>query len=266
MSITKKKQLLFPGMMKPPPLPDKVYPRQYPKNIDDPAPSLISHQRPVAALTAKYDVPFMRDLPENELINVESYDRKWKSPENSYLLRVALIGPTNSGKSLLMNNLAHYVSAVSPKAQTTFEVIKAVKSSEINTEMGIKRVQLVYYDTPGLFPNKGGIISKGLKILNEVDFALMVVDCNKRFDAITEAAVDRLEKSKESFQKALILNKIDLVDSRRRFKTLISEIERYAKFDKIFYTSAETGYGLEQVNEYLVSMSKAEKWLYPKET
>ena len=145
-------------------------------------------------------------------------------------------------------------------------MIKGVKSYELNTELGPKNVQLVYHDTPGLFDNKGGVISKGLKVLNEVDFVLMVIDCNKRFDSIVEATVDRLEKSKESFAKALVFNKVDLIDSKRRFKTLISEIERYAKFDKIFYTSAETSYGLADLTEYLQSMARPDKWLYPPET
>ena len=44
--------------------------------------------------------------------------------------------------------------------------------------------------------------------------------------------------------KALVLNKIDLVDNQRKFHSLISEIEKFGKFDKIFYTSAMTGYGV----------------------
>lgn len=207
----------------------------------------------------------MRDLPEHELVKNEIYNRDWKSPENSYSLKVGIVGPTNSGKSLLMNSLTQYVSAVSSKSQTTTEVIQAIKSYEVNTEMGLKNVQLIYYDTPGLFDNKGGVISKGLKVLPEVEFALMVVDCNKRFDTIIQTTVDRLEKSKESFAKALVLNKVDLIDSKRRFKTIISEIEKYAKFDKIFYTSGETGYGLNELTEYLIGMAKPSKWIYPAE-
>lgn len=65
-----------------------------------------------------------------------------------------------------MNNLSHYVSAVSSKARTTTQNIQAVKSYEINTELGLKNVQLIYYDSPGLFDNKGGIISKGISILS----------------------------------------------------------------------------------------------------
>lgn len=47
--------------------------------------------------------------------------------------------------------------------------------------------------------------------------------------------------------KALILNKVDLVDNRRKFNTLISEIEKHGKFDKIFYISALTGHGVPEL-------------------
>lgn len=56
--------------------------------------------------------------------------------------------------------------------------------------------------------------------------------------------------------KALVLNKIDLVDNRRKFDSLISEIENYGKFDKIFYTSAKTGYGIQELQDYLIKMAK----------
>lgn len=56
--------------------------------------------------------------------------------------------------------------------------------------------------------------------------------------------------------KALVLNKIDLVENKRKFHGLISEIEKYGKFDKIFYTSALTGYGLAEIEKYLCGMAK----------
>ena len=55
---------------------------------------------------------------------------------------------------------------------------------------------------------------------------------------------------------ALVLNKIDLVENKRKFHGLISEIERYGKFDKIFYTSALTGYGVGDIEKYLLSMAR----------
>lgn len=44
------------------------------------------------------------------------------------MIDLGLIGPVNSGKSLLMSRLGHKVSAVSPKNNTTDEILNAYKS------------------------------------------------------------------------------------------------------------------------------------------
>lgn len=105
---------------------------------------------------------------------------------------------------------------------------------------------------------KEGFISKGWKVLSEIDFSLLVVDSAKRFDDMVKESIKRLEKHRDykNFMKALVLNKVDLVDNRRKFDSLIREIEKYGKFDKIFYTSATTGYGIEELQNYLFGMAK----------
>jgi GTPase Era involved in 16S rRNA processing len=60
----------------------------------------------------------------------------------------------------------------------------------------------------------------------------------------------------------LVMNKVDLVTSKRRLKTLQHEIEDLCSFDKIFHTSCETGFGLEAVREYLVEKARLRQWRY----
>jgi GTPase Era involved in 16S rRNA processing len=105
---------------------------------------------------------------------------------------------------------------------------------------------------------KEGFVSRGWKVLSQIDFSLLVVDCAKRCDEIVKESIKRLEKHRDypNFMKALVLNKVDLVNNRRKFVHLISEIEKYGKFDKIFYTSATTGYGVQELEDYLVGMAK----------
>jgi small GTP-binding protein len=110
------------------------------------------------------------------------YKNNWKSPENSYYMNIGVLGPANSGKSALVGSLAHKISAVSPKAQTTHEVINVIRSHEINTELGLKNVQLNYYDTPGLMQKRGGFSTKCWEILGDINFALLVLDSTKRFE------------------------------------------------------------------------------------
>lgn len=63
---------------------------------------------------------------------------------------------------------------------------------------------------------------------------------------MVKESIKRLEKHRDypNFMKALVLNKIDLVDNRRKFDQLIREVEKYGKFDKIFYVSSKTKYGI----------------------
>lgn len=67
-------------------------------------------------------------MSHDDIVLKDIYKNQWKSPENAYKLNVGLIGPVNSGKSQLMARLSHKVSAVSPKNNTTDEVVHAFKS------------------------------------------------------------------------------------------------------------------------------------------
>lgn len=70
---------------------------------------------------------------------------------------------------------------------------------------------------------KTGFVSKGWQVLSEIDFSLLVIDSTKRFDEMTKESIKRLEmhRNYENFMKALVLNKIDLVENRRKFHSLI---------------------------------------------
>ena len=180
---------------------------------------------------------------------------------------MGLIGPVNSGKSQLLSRLGHKVSSVSPKKNTTDDVLHAFKSLEAEGDDGLRNVQLNYFDTPGLMHNKTGFLSKGWRVLGEIDFSLLVIDSSKKFDDLLQESINRLEKHRryEHFMKALVLNKIDLVENKRKFHSLIAEVEKYGKFDRIFYTSALTGYGVQEIEDYLVGKARPGEWEYPKE-
>jgi len=88
--------------------------------------------------------------------------------------------------------LAHKIGAVSPKRNTTDEVLHAVKSFEVEAYEGIKNVQLKYYDSPGLTYNKTGYTSKGWGVLGEIDFSLLIIDSSKKFDDLLQESIKRL--------------------------------------------------------------------------
>jgi len=52
----------------------------------------------------------------------------------------------------------------------------------------------------------------------------LIIDSSKKFDDLLQESIKRLEKHRryEQFMKALVLNKIDLVDNKRKFHGLIA--------------------------------------------
>lgn len=255
-STASRKARLFPHLTKQAAPPARVFPSQYPQVLDDPAPSMISRSRRNRFLTPKDEVVEEHDIPQHILLSKEHPE--WAPPAgSSFAMRVGVFGPTNSGKSSLVGRLAHKISAVSPKSHTTSEVVNVVKSYQVDSELGLKNVQLNYYDAPGLVSFKGGFLSRNWEIIKDIDFALLVLDANKRFEEGVRIALDRLQRGRkeEPLLKALVLNKVDLVHSRNRFSHLIGQIERYGKFDRIFYTSCTTDYGIGELEKYLVKMA-----------
>jgi GTP-binding protein Era len=74
--------------------------------------------------------------------------------QNKKCLTVALAGIPNAGKSTLMNNLVgEKISIVSPKVQTTRDLIRGILV-ENNS-------QIIFIDTPGIFtPKKARMLEK----------------------------------------------------------------------------------------------------------
>ena len=62
----------------------------------------------------------------------------------------------------------------------------------------------------------------------------------------------------------LVMNKVDIVDNKRKMRSLQSEIEDLARFEHIFHVSCETGFGVANVREYLLSVAKERPWVYHK--
>lgn len=62
------------------------------------------------------------------------------------------------------------------------------------------------------------------------------------------------EKALYSFNipSILVMNKVDLVTSKKKLKSLQNEIEDLCNFDKIFHVSCETEFGIEALKQYIV--------------
>jgi tRNA modification GTPase len=115
--------------------------------------------------------------------------------------KIAILGPTNAGKSSLLNHLSKRdVAIVSEIAGTTRDVIE--------THLNIDGYPVIASDTAGIRESKNEIEKKGIKLsLNkaeEADLKLVVVDAkNLDFNDVLKGLLDK--------NAILVINKSDLL-------------------------------------------------------
>ena len=162
---------------------------------------------------AKIDFPD-EDLPndilkeikkssDDVLINIEKILDDQKVGERIREgFKIAILGPTNAGKSSLLNHLSNRdVAIVSEIAGTTRDVIE--------THLNIDGYPVIVSDTAGIRDSKNEIEKKGIKLsLNraeEADLKLVVVDAkNLDFTDVLKGLLDQ--------NAILVINKSDLLD------------------------------------------------------
>jgi len=162
---------------------------------------------------AKIDFPD-EDLPndileeikkssDDVLINIEKILNDQKVGERIREgFKIAILGPTNAGKSSLLNHLSNRdVAIVSEIAGTTRDVIE--------THLNIDGYPVIVSDTAGIRESKNEIEKKGIKLsLNraeEADLKLVVVDVkNLDFTDILKGLLNE--------NAILVINKSDLLD------------------------------------------------------
>ena len=162
---------------------------------------------------AKIDFPD-EDLPKNILKEIKtSLDEvinKTKKILNDQRVgerirdgfKIAILGPTNAGKSSLMNHLSNRnVAIVSEIAGTTRDVIEA--------HLNIDGYPVVISDTAGIRDSKNEIEKKGIKLsLNraeEADLKLVVIDAKN--PDFTDVLKELLNEN-----AILVVNKSDLLE------------------------------------------------------
>lgn len=58
----------------------------------------------------------------------------------------------------------------------------------------------------------------------------------------------------------LVLNKVDLVTNKTKFRDLQHELEDLANFEKVFHVSAHTGFGMDTLRAFLLSRARLREW------
>ncbi len=164
---------------------------------------------------AKIDFP-EEDLPEENLKQIKKDSSDVLNEINKILndqkvgeiiregFKIAIVGPTNAGKSSLLNNLSNReVAIVSEIAGTTRDVIE--------THLNIDGYPVIVSDTAGIRDSQDDIEKKGVKLslkkAENADLKLVVVDA-KNID-LSGFLNDLLKKD-----AILVVNKSDLLKEK----------------------------------------------------
>ena len=162
---------------------------------------------------AKIDFPeedlpndILKEIKKNSddvLINIEKILNDRKVGERIREgFKIAILGPTNAGKSSLLNHLSNRdVAIVSEIAGTTRDVIE--------THLNIDGYPVIVSDTAGIRESKNEIEKKGIKLslsrAEKADLKLVVVEAkNLDFTDVLRGLLDE--------DAILVINKSDLMD------------------------------------------------------
>jgi tRNA modification GTPase len=231
-------------------------------------------------IEAKIDFPD-EDLPTNILNEIKNSSNEVIKKIEKILndqkvgeriregFKIAILGPTNAGKSSLLNHLSNRdVAIVSEIAGTTRDVIE--------THLNIDGYPVIVSDTAGIRESKNEIENKGIKLsLNraeEADLKLVVVDAKKLdFTDVLKGLLDQ--------NAILVINKSDLIEKEidseikkinhvlisikenKNIDQLISKIKnnlknKFITSDDILITRERHRQHLEQCLDYLKNFNK----------
>ncbi len=190
-------------------------------------------------IEAKIDFP-EEDLPEENLKKIKNDTSEVLNEINKILndqkvgeiiregFKIAIIGPTNAGKSSLLNNLSNKdVAIVSEIAGTTRDVVE--------THLNIDGYPVIISDTAGIRDSEDEIEKKGIKLslkkAENADLKLVVVDV-KNVD-LSGFLNDLLKND-----AILVVNKSDLLEDKldtdiSKFNHVIISLKDNLNIDKL---------------------------------
>ncbi|MBS0126398.1 GTPase Era [Thetidibacter halocola] len=174
---------------------------------------------------------------------------------------IALIGEPNAGKSTLTNRMVGAkVSIVTHKVQTTRARIRGVAMEGES--------QLIFVDTPGLFKPRRrldrAMVAAAWGGAADADIVVLLVEAHRGITDGVERILEGLRDLPRGRAVALAINKIDRVEAKALL-TLSQALNERFDFARTFMISAEKGYGVDDLREWLAGQVPEGPWLYPED-
>lgn len=278
---------------------------------------LTLNRRSLKALTSQFGqcTIFIRRLYSVEKQNVftnsnkdaltkeqNSDDAPAKETKKEKIIKVAIIGAPNAGKSSFINTITnHRICPTSRKVHTTL-----TQSANIYNK---DHTQMILFDTPGLTTvnenKKYNLSDKFIRACNSsienADLIAVIHDVSNSYtrNVLHPTILEALVTNK-TIPSILIMNKIDMVRSKRilldlvriltegtltckqrqylpwkgREEEFLADMKRPVKykntksagwpyFSEVFMVSALTGDGIKRVANYISDQSQEKPWEYP---
>jgi GTP-binding protein Era len=174
---------------------------------------------------------------------------------------VALIGAPNAGKSTLLNALVgQKLAIVTHKVQTTRALLRGIVVH--------RSAQIVFVDTPGIFAPKRrlerAMVTTAWGGAADADVVALLVDAKRGLTDEDRAIIEKLTEFPRERERALILNKVDIV-KRETLLALAAEANEAGRFSRTFMVSALTGDGVSDLLDYFAASMPEGPFLYPED-
>jgi GTP-binding protein Era len=175
---------------------------------------------------------------------------------------VALIGEPNAGKSTLLNRMVGAkISIVTHKVQTTRTRIRGIAMEG--------QSQIVFVDTPGLFKPRRrldrAMVAAAWGGAADADIIVLLIEAHRGMtDGVARIIDSMRDRIPQGQMVALAINKIDRVKAEVLL-ALTEKLNEAFPFVKTFMISAEKGYGVADLKEWLAGQVPAGPWFYPED-
>lgn len=189
----------------------------------------------------------MNDLLDKIISNLPSLTATPTTVEPELLMRIAIVGRPNVGKSLLVNTLLG-------EERVIVDEVPGTTRDAVDTVLLYDGEKVVLIDTAGI--RKRGQIEQGIerhsltRTLRAIDRSDVVVLLIDAVEGIAAQDLHILGLIQKAFKGAILgVNKWDLIEVKdvAAWAEMVKQKARFMSYVEILFLSAKTGFGVEEI-------------------